>query len=161
MAGLAASEAFLKKQLARFKYVNQVRGVAENHIRRQVDDLASHEKYDDALAVIDRSADLLGNPRQKAELAGILYDRWADRFSSKKDWKEAVEVYDKGLKRFPGDAHLEQNAVAIWYQWAEGYSSAKDWPKAIRVYEQGVKRFPNSSVLKNNLEYCRQQSAAK
>jgi len=159
--GPAASEAFLKKQLARFKYVNQVRGVAENHIRRQVDDLASHEKYDDALAVIDRSADLLGNPRQKAELAGILYDRWADRFSSKKDWKEAVEVYDKGLKRFPGDAHLEQNAVAIWYQWAEGYSSAKDWPKAIRVYEQGVKRFPNSSVLKNNLEYCRQQCAAK
>jgi len=94
-------------------------------------------------------------------LAGILYDRWADRFSGKKEWKQAVEVYEKGLKRFPGDSHLEQNAVATWYQWAEGYSSAKDWPNAIRVYEQGVTRFPNSSVLKNNLEYCRRQAGSK
>jgi tetratricopeptide (TPR) repeat protein len=159
--GPAASEGFLKKSLARFKNINQVRGVAENHVRRLVDDLASREKYDDALAVVDRSADLLGDPGQKVKLADIVYDRWADRFSSKKDWKQAVDVYEKGLKKFPGESHLEQNAVAIWYQWAEGYSSAKDWPNAIRIYEQGVKRFPNNSVLKNNLNYCRQQSGAK
>jgi len=159
--GPAASEAFLKKQLARFKNINRVRGVAENHVHRLVDDLASREKYDDALAVVERSTDLLGDPGQKAKLADILYDRWADRFSGKKEWKQAVEVYEKGLKRFPGDSHLEQNAVATWYQWAEVHSSAKDWPNAIRVYEQGVKRFPNSSVLKNNLEYCRQQRGTK
>jgi tetratricopeptide (TPR) repeat protein len=151
----------LKKELARFKSIDQVQGVAANHLRRLVGDLATHEKYDDALAIIDRSADLLGDSRQKAELADVLYDRWADRLSNKKDWAEAVDVYDKGLKRFPGDAHLEQNAVALWYKWANGYSNAKDWQNAIRVYEQAAKRFPNNSVLKNNLEYCRQQSGAK
>jgi tetratricopeptide (TPR) repeat protein len=159
--GPAASEVFLKKQLVRFKNVNQVHEIAENHVRRLVDNLASREKYDDALAVVDRSADLLGDPGQKFKLADILYDRWAERFSSKKNWKEAVEVYDKGLKKFPRDSHLEQNAVATWYQWAEDYSAAKDWPNAIRIYEQGVKRFPDNSVLNNNLKYCRQQNGAK
>ncbi len=159
--GPAASEIFLKQQLARFKKIDQVQGVAENHLRRLVGDLATHEKYDDALAIIEGSADLLGDSRQKAALADDLYDRWANRFSSKRDWKEAVEVYDKGLKNFPGDSHLEQNAVATWYQWANGYSNAKDWSNAIRVYEQAAKRFPNNSVLKDNLEYCRQQSGSK
>ena len=159
--GAEASEVFLKKQLARFKKIDQVQGVAANHLRGLVGDLASREKYDDALAIIDRSANLLGDSRQKAELADVLYDRWADHFSSKKDWAQAVKVYDKGLKRFPGDAHLEQNAAALWYNWANGYSNAKDWPNAIRVYEQAAKRFPNDSVLKNNLEYCRQQSGRK
>jgi tetratricopeptide (TPR) repeat protein len=159
--GPAASEAFLKKQLVRFKNINGVRSVAENHVRRLVDDLASHEKYDDALAVVDRSTDLLGDARQKAELAGVLYDRWANRFSSKKEWQKAVEVYGQGLKRLPGDSHLEQNATATWYQWANGYSSAKDWPAAIRVYEQALQSLPNNSVFKQNLDYCRQQAGSK
>jgi tetratricopeptide (TPR) repeat protein len=159
--GPAESKAFLKKQLARFKNIESLHAVVENHVRRLVDDLVSHEKYDEALSTIDGAGDLLGDPRRTTDLADLLYDRWAQRLSAKKDWQGAVDVYDKGLKRFPGAAHLEQNAVATWYQWANGLSEAKDWRAAIGVYERGLKRFPTNSVLKNNLEYCRQQAQSK
>jgi tetratricopeptide (TPR) repeat protein len=159
--GPAEFQVFLKKQLARFKDIRQVSEIAENQVRRLVDNLASREKYDEALAAVDAGADLLGDPKRKADLADVLYDRWAERLSGKKDWQGAVDVYDKGLKRFPGDSHLEQNAKATWHQWANGLSEAKDWPSAIRVYQRALERFPTNSVFKQNLEYCRQQAGSK
>jgi tetratricopeptide (TPR) repeat protein len=147
----------LLAQAKRFPKIPEVKDVAANHVRREVNELLGAKKYADALDAIDKNQELFKTKEEAKQLTYPVYDTWADGMVKKKDWQGAVDLYAKALKRFPKDGHLTNNAVAIWDSWAKTFFPDKDWPAAIKVYEKALERFPDNGILKNNLNYCKEQ----
>ncbi len=154
--GSEAAEKILAEQVKRFPAVKALADVGAGYYQRAVSDLSAKEKYDDALAVVERAQKVLKDD-EAASMASIIYDAWSDKHARKKEWQAAVDVYSGALKKFPKNTAIQQNAAAAWYQWAKTYMDKKDWAGAIKVYEDALKVLPDNSVLKNNLEYCKQQ----
>jgi tetratricopeptide (TPR) repeat protein len=156
--GVEAAEKVLTTQLQRFAAIKDIDTTARGHFQKIVRELAGKQKYEDALAVVERSRKLLKDDKPVAELAYHVYDAWAAARVKTKDWKGAIGVYTQGLKKFPEDSHLTNNAVATWHNWAETFMDKKDWAGAIKVYETALKEFPEDSTLRNNLAFCRQEA---
>ena len=147
----------LRTMLAKFPGLDDVKRSARNHVARAVAEAAEKGKYEDAIALLDASKDLLSREADSVEIARSVYDRWADAKRDAKDRQGAADVYAAALKRHPGDGHLTQNAVAFWDEWAKTFFPAKDWDAAIAVYDKALAQFPSDGVLKGNRAYAVQQ----
>jgi tetratricopeptide (TPR) repeat protein len=156
--GVDGAEKVLKTQIERFRDIKDMGRIATGHFQRVVQEYSGKDKFEEALAVVERSRDILKDDKEVAQLAGRVYDAWAGGLVKKRDWQGAIDAYAQGLKKFPKDPHLENNAVVTWQQWAKTFMDKKDWPGAIGVYEKAAKQFPENGTITNNLKYCQQQA---
>jgi tetratricopeptide (TPR) repeat protein len=155
--GEEAAREVLRAQRKRFGDVAGMQAVVVGHVSWVAKQQEDAGRWEEALAAIERHADLLDDSKEVRELSLSVYDAWADSYLKQKDWEGALAVYDRALERFPKDGHLTNNAVATWNSWAMVFVDKKDWDGAIAVYEKGLAKFLDNHVLKNNLEYCREQ----
>ena len=155
--GAKEAEKLLASLVKDHPKVAEVSQAAENYVRRVVSKHLESEKYDDALATIDRNRGFLTTDGAVRKQTCIVYDTWALAYVDKKEWAKATKVYAKALKQLPKETHLTSNAVAIWDQWARTCFAKKDWKAAIEVYNKALVEFPGHGLLEGNREYCRQQ----
>jgi len=155
--GEAKAKDFLVYLNERHPKVTELKQIAMVHVNRIARKASGEGKFEDALALVERHADVLGDKDTVREASLSTYDDWANERKKKGDWQGAVDVYDKGLKRFAEDKHLTQNAIATWNAWANIYIKDKKWDQAIEVYENGLKRFPKNDTFTNNIEFCKEK----
>lgn len=119
--GEASALKLVNDLVTRFETLKEVKEVAENHALRVVHKLRSDGKFEEALAAMDRHADLLRR-LDKADdiqdLAESVYDSWADTFMDQHEWSRAIEIYEQGLRQYKDSSHLENN-LAYCRQQAE------------------------------------------
>jgi tetratricopeptide (TPR) repeat protein len=154
--GEAKAKEFLVYLNERYPKVAEVKQIAKVHVNRIARNVSGAGKFEDALALVERYADVLGDKDAVREASLATYDDWANERKKKEDWQGAVDAYDMGLKRFPEDKHLTQNAVATWNAWANTHIKVKKWDQAIEVYENGLKRFPKNDTFTNNIKFCKE-----
>jgi tetratricopeptide (TPR) repeat protein len=154
--GEPKAKEFLVYLKERFPKVAELKEITRGHVRHLTEKPTKDGKFEEALVVIEKYADVLGGKDEVARPSLPIYDDWARFHKDKGKWQEAVDVYQKGLKRFPGDKHLEQNAIATWDAWAATFINDKKWDEAIKIYEKGLAQFPKNGDLMQNLEYCKE-----
>lgn len=145
--------------LDRFGEDKDIVGIVQRHYARVSGELASKEKFDEALSVIARGQTVCNRFEQEDILNGArsVFDQWARLHSTKGEWKRATDIYAQGLVQYPMDEHLMKNASVTWDRWARTHMDKKEWGPAIKVYQLGLKLLPESRLLKRNLEYCQHQ----
>ena len=108
--------------LDKFATAPDIKEIAKNHVRRVVMDLRDKQKYEEALASIDRHKDLLARLDDKdeaQEMAATVFDAWAERHMKAKEWEQALAVYEQAQKRLPGNSHVRQNLVYAVQEWGK------------------------------------------
>ncbi|MFV2052388.1 hypothetical protein [Aliiroseovarius sp. YM-037] len=91
-------------------------GFGEEEIKRQVAELATAEKFDEANAVLDR-AQLILSTDSYLEMATYVIGRRATIAMNEENWSAAAEIYAAGLARFPGNRDLTRNIAFIAQEW--------------------------------------------
>src|SRR5262249_27071134 len=76
-----------------FPDVKDVVGVGASHARRRVQKLADAQKYTEALAEVDRLADLLPTDELRHDAVARVFDAWAGQLRKAGKWEQAVEKY--------------------------------------------------------------------
>lgn len=93
----------------KFPDLEDVARAANNHLNNTVVVLVEDNKYEEALAVLERLKDLAEQEADVERLAVFAYDRWAKTFIDAKNWDGAIEIYDRGLALYPDQGLFEQN----------------------------------------------------
>ena len=141
-SGEKAAKDVLQNQVRNLRGVAEIPRVARNHVYRIAGKLRDDQKFEAALAFVDRHAEFLPEKAEVKELWLSIIDAWARQVSQEKDWEQALIVYDKGLKRWPGDDHLKQNLLYTIQEGAKEIDDRAGEAKGREFLDKAASRFP-------------------
>ncbi len=120
--------------------------------RRVVLALRDQQKFEEALAAIDRHKDLLARLDDKEEadeVAEAIFDSWAKKYMEAKQWDQALAVYEKADKRLPGNRHIRQNLVYVVQEWGKDASRRQGDEAAQKTMISLLARFADVPEVKD------------
>jgi tetratricopeptide (TPR) repeat protein len=138
--------------LKRFPQEKGVRDVVENHLHRVVYRLRDAGKYDEALATIDRQADLLsalGDAKLAQELAASVYDSSARTHMRDRKWEPAVAVYQNARTRLPESRSIQNNLVFCCQEWLSDSLQQDGEAATQKLAIALLKRFPQERGVRD------------
>ncbi|QEL18567.1 hypothetical protein [Limnoglobus roseus] len=144
-----------------FPKVDAVAEAGKAHAARALDKLADDKKFKEALAAVGTYRPLLAKSGHEAEVAEMVYDRWARSLTADEKWADALAKYKEGIKAYPTGKLLRNNAVAVVDEWAEAATKKRDWDAAIAVYKTGLDVLGNEEHLQGNKAYCERMKEKK
>jgi tetratricopeptide (TPR) repeat protein len=158
--GPTAAVAWFEKTRANFPTAKELLQVAELHVARTYNRLASRKHFAAARASILEREQLI-TPQQADYFIGLVYDDEARDFCSRKEWVQASEVYRVALAQLPQHEVLVANAPLVFARRAEYLMDQKAWREAIKIYDLGLQSFPDCSLFKQNIRYCERMLTVK
>ena len=156
--GLAAAEKLLNELNTRFSKVESTPKVIESFIGRTSQTLIADKRWDEAFALVDRTAGLLSKDTAR-DLRRMIFDQQAKSLIEAKQWEGAIAVYTNGLKILADDSHLNSNLRGTWDLWAGTFREKSEWSKAADVYVLALDSGINNSTFARKIGYCVQELA--
>jgi HEAT repeat protein/tetratricopeptide (TPR) repeat protein len=151
--GEARAREVLAAQVKRFAAVRAVQGVAAGYVWSIVKGMLSAGEYQKAIGFIDRSGDLLPDPKVARYLVLAVYDAWGDSLAEKKNFAGAVQVYHRAGQRYHGDPEVGRRGAARLDAWARARSDEGAWDDAIALYEKYRQNLLTEEQAKERLLY--------
>jgi tetratricopeptide (TPR) repeat protein len=139
--GSEAADRLIPDLLARFTQYADVKQVAAAHLQRRAHRLTDEGKYELAVAVAERVADLVGDAKLATEIRNAVYDRWAMKLADAKQWDQALGVYEKALPKLADRRNAENNIRFIVQEWAKEAHVGQGLEPTRVLLEQQLKRF--------------------
>jgi tetratricopeptide (TPR) repeat protein len=156
--GPKAAAKLLARLQSEFREIEYLKEAGTLCARRALDKLLDDEKYDDAIAALDRYKPLLADQAARDEVGGMVYDRRGRELVGRQEYEQAVKVYADGLKQFSSSDLLQNNVVVAWDRWAGEAMKNKDWKEAIRIYELALESLGKNAHIEHNLAICRKKA---
>ncbi|MBI2823569.1 MAG: hypothetical protein HYX69_02630 [Planctomycetia bacterium] len=154
--GEAQAKEVLLRLLAKYREVQGVKDVADNHIFRLLRKLEEAGKYNEALAAVDRNREILvalGKENEADELAATVYDAQARKLVKEGHWADAVAVYAEGLQKLPDQSRLTGNLAYNCQEWLDDVRQHQGEEAARKIALALLAQFPDQSRIKEVVKH--------